>query len=83
MGFDPPHPNPLPKGERERTEFVVRVRAHFHGTHFLDTCVHDADRDQRGALAGSGAALEASRGVAAMTFTRPGPVTVAWIVRLD
>jgi hypothetical protein len=23
MGFEPPHPNPLPKGERERTEFAA------------------------------------------------------------
>src|SRR5688572_3951964 len=24
--FEPPHPNPLPNGERERTEFAARLR---------------------------------------------------------
>ena len=30
MGFEPPHPNPLPKGERERTELVVQGAANIH-----------------------------------------------------
>src|SRR5690348_11571277 len=25
MGFEPPHPNPLPNGERERTELAART----------------------------------------------------------
>jgi hypothetical protein len=25
MGFEPPHPDPLPCGERERTEYAARL----------------------------------------------------------
>ena len=90
--FDPPHPTPLPNGEREQTELaahlgfqrkVVRHWVHLHDAHFHDTRLHDDHGLWRGDFEGSGSALDASRGAAVTTLTRPGPLTVAWIVRLD
>jgi hypothetical protein len=35
MGFEPPHPNPLPNGEREHTASVVRASANIHYRSFI------------------------------------------------